>query len=279
MHALLADLLPVLIPSATLDVERAELLIPIEGGQARVATRSLLATCAEAPHETWPTTVDAWLRTVREQAQSALADAGGPPDPAALRLRALPRAATQAPGLSAPFGSSFDVQVVEDLPDRMRQLTDDDLARLGMQPEQAVSTALTNTIQHVLIRLDVREHPLPGGGAVRLAAAEGSPYVSAAITSIAQLMGTPLPYGALVGVPRHSAILMCEVTSRASLDNVALLADMIADMYAGADDPCAEGLYWFVNGDLHPVQVQRDGDVARVVLPEALRSIAASLPA
>ena len=36
--------------------------------------------------------------------------------------------------------------------------------------------------------------------------------------------------------------------------------------------------FGFAGGDLHPIQVQRDGEVARLVLPEALEPLAASLP-
>ena len=121
-----------------------------------------------------------------------------------------------------------------------------------MTGEGAVTAALNTTISEVLVRPDVRTHALPGGSEVRMASADGVPYVSAGITSVRQLAGVDSSYGTLVGVPRHSMIILQPVTSRLVLDGLGVRTGLAGSMYDRGADRCARDVYCFANGDAYP---------------------------
>lgn len=278
IYAVLGNLLPSLAPGAALAGDSAEVVLPVDGGRARVSTESLLVASKGEPRSRWPHLVEEWLRDVMQQVSSGATNAT-PVDPTRLRLQAVPRGASEPAGLSVAFGSSFDLLVVEDRDGSIRRLQQTGLNALGLSLEAAASAALDATISEVLIGLDVQDHPLPGGGSVRMASADGVPYVSAGITSIKQLAGQDLPHGAFVGVPQHSALLLFPVKTAASLDVVPVLDQLVRSMYDASADPCTAGIYWFVGDDAHliGVQVGANGQ-PRVKLPPELRAVVNTLP-
>ncbi|GAB3916922.1 hypothetical protein GCM10027613_16310 [Microlunatus endophyticus] len=173
------------------------------------------------------------------------------------------------------MNSAFDLVAVEDRESSVQLLQQADLDAMGISAEGALRMALDQTISEVLVHLDVRPHPLPNGESVLLAGADGVPYVSAGVTSIPQLAGVDLPYGALFAVPRHSVILILPVRSWASLGAVPALADFVEAQYRGASDPCSAQIYWFTGDDAFPVGTEPDesgGD--RLVLAPELQSLA-----
>ena len=277
--ALLRDLLPVLVPSATLDQDAEEVLLPVSGDRARISTRSLVDECAGKPQQMWPQLVETWLREVSQRA-AALAGEQAGMDTSRLRLQAVPRGDTLPGGVSVGFGSQFDLLVVEDQDGWARRLQQVDLDAVGITADDAARVALDQTISQVLAGLDVRDHALPEGvSAVRMASADGVPYVSAGITSIAQLAGAELPSGALVGVPRHSALLMVRVESRRTLDDLVVFSRLVGSMFDAATDRCARGVYWFLGGQFHPVSVvEVAGAAPQISLPPELREVVAALP-
>jgi len=177
-----------------------------------------------------------------------------------LRIQAFPHGPQTPPGLSSGFNSAFDVMAVKDVDGTPGLLQPSDLDALGMDPETALRTALDQTISEVLVNLDVQPQQLPTGGEVLLASAEGVPYVSAGVTTIPQLAGVELPYGALVAVPRHSMIMILPVASRQTLTAVGVLSGFAEFAYQDAADGCSPGLYWFVDGDAFPIRSEPDAD-------------------
>lgn len=200
-------------------------------------------------------------------------------DSARLRLQAVLSDVPRPPGMSVEFTSSFDLCLVEDRDGEVWPVQQADLDTLGLTADEAVTAALDATISEVLVRLDVRDHALPGGGSVRMASADGVPYVSAGVVTIAQLAGEDLPYGAFVGVPRQSALIICRVSTRASLDVLPVIARMVASLHDSAPDPCSRGVYWFVGGDAHLIEVEeRPDQEPRLGLPAVLQDVVAALP-
>lgn len=277
LYAFLSDLLPAFLPGATLAADSDEVLVPVGDGRARVATASLLRGCADLPAHEWPEVVQAWLIEVRRQVLESASEE--PVEVGRLRLQAAPRSNELPDGLSAAFNSAFDLLVLEDREGASRRLQRADLDALGLTAEQAVSTALDQTISEVLVRLEVQSQPLPSGEQLRIASAIGVPYVSAGISSIAQLAGTDLPHGALVGVPTHSMIMIQPVASRRSLSTVGMLEGYVASTYDAGPDPCARNLYWFVDGDAHSLGTEPGTDGRpELSLSPALASVVDRLP-
>lgn len=271
---MLAGELPSLLPGATLDANAGEIIVPLGADRASVSTRSLHAACQGQPASSWPQITRQWL----EQVRAEIAAAEAAPDASRLRAQAVPRGPEAPPGLSSPINSAFDLVAVEDRDGSVRALQQPDLDAMGMSPEDALTTALNQTVTEVLVHLDVHPQPLPVGGSVLTASAEGVPYVSAGVTSIPQLAGVDLPYGALFGVPRHSMILILPVSSWQSLAAVGMLTGFVESMYADADDPCAAGLYWYADGDAYPVGLEDAGGQQRLVLAPELQQLADRLP-
>lgn len=196
-----------------------------------------------------------------------------------LRARAARRSPEGPSGLSSAFNSSFDIVAVLDGDDGPRQVQQADLDAMGIGPGEALELAVSQTVHQVLVGLRPQPHRLPTGESAVLAAADGVPYVSAGITSISQLAGRDLPYGALVAVPAHSAILILPVATRATLGNVGILAGFAASMHDDAADPCTPGLYWFVDGDAHPIGTEPGDDGSqRLVLAAPLQGAIERLP-
>lgn len=278
VYAVLTDLLPVLSPGATLVEGSDELVVPLDGSRARVSTATLLSACEGQPEHRWPEVVETWLAAVGGQVRAAASDA--PVDPARLRLQAVPRGAEPVTGVAAAFNAAFDLLVVEDRSGSSRRLLQADLDALGLGADQAIQTALDATISEVLVRLDVRPHDLPGGGQIRMASMDGVPYVSAGITSVRQLAGADSPYGTLVGVPRHSMIVLQPVTSRTVLDGLPVLTSLVGSMYDSGTDRCARDVYWFVGAEAYPIGVDGGPDGrSQISLPAEVASVVASLPA
>jgi hypothetical protein len=277
IHALIADLLPVLAPNAQFDPERRTVLIPVSATErARVSTDSLVRACADQPQHAWPQLVEAWLREVSAQAARAAPTA---PDDLRdrLRLRIVPRLEQGvAEGLVAlPYGKYFDALLVADHPDRVESLTMEQAAQLGTEQEVR-QAAMVNTVQHELKTLDVRDHPVTATESVRVLAKDQSPYVSSALLAVQRFLAGPARYGALVAVPRFSMVLLHEVTSDAALDFAMVFAEMTRSMNSGVPDPFGVDTFWWVAGDFLPLLVDASSDQVR--LPEELRQLAQSLP-
>jgi len=90
-----------------------------------------------------------------------------------LRMQAHPHGAGTPPGVSSSFNSAFDLMAVADYDGAPGLLRQSDLDALQLDPAQALRTALDQTINGVLINLDVVPQDLPGGGSVLMAGAEG----------------------------------------------------------------------------------------------------------
>ena len=265
------------LEGARLDGDQDQIVVPVGDASARVSTDTLLTACRNGPERRRGEIVEEWLGDIRRQL--AEASSLGQVEPARLRLQAVPRSDQPPAGLSSSFNAAFDLLVVEDRDGFARRVQQADLDAVGLSANEAVSAALNATIATVLTRLDVRDHQLPGGTTVRLASADGVPYVSAGITSIRQLAGTDSPYGSLVGVPQHSALVILPVSTSKSLGVLPVLAGLVGSMYDGGTDPCSRGVYWFVGDEAYPLGVDTDTDGRQtIVIPPEVADIAASLP-
>ena len=149
-------------------------------------------------------------------------------------------------------------------------------AELGLTPDDAFTTGLRNTIGKVLVHLDVRQHDVGNGLTISLAAADRNPWVSTGLTSVQNLFHAPeLPFGAIVAVPRLSAVLFTPVLSDRVTADIVLLGRLVSDMHRDSADPCSADLFWFHDGALYRIE---RGDGTRVTLPVELEPVVAALP-
>lgn len=275
VYALLDDLLPVLKPGAHLDRDQDCVVLPRAHDRIRVATDSLLGACAPEPSTRWPRTVESWLAGIDRQiaeADAGLESAGQ------LRLQALPRD-TAEDGMTIPFNSAFDLRLLANQSDSTRLVRRSDLERLDIAPEEAVRIALDQTVSEVLVGLDIQSQQLPGNASVRVASEEGNPSVSAGIAIVSHLAGEDSPHGALVAVPRHSMIIVQPVRTRQDLSTVGILEGFARSMFDDAPDACSPLLYWFVDGDAHPIGTEPVAEGGpQLVLSPPLANAANRLP-
>jgi hypothetical protein len=254
VHALIQDLLPVLVPGARFDADAAEIVLPVGRAEPRAVTTTIAARCARSPRHLWPRLVEEWLRDVSDQATLAIGEIELLGDVRKLlRLRIVPTTSepTRDGFVVTEFGPFFDAMVVIEHPRYGGPLTKERAARLGLS--RLGTLAVDNTQRYELTGLTVTERPLTLTESVRLVTKPGSRYVSTALTDLASHLPRRCPYGALVGVPGHDTVLLYPVTSTAVFGVLPVFADVVAEMYDAAADPCARGVFWWFDGHLPAV--------------------------
>jgi hypothetical protein len=263
----------VLIPGANFDEAADEVIVPVAEGRARVNTASLVAQADGVPSARWPHLVEEWCAGVLAHLQVPLPKL----DADQLRVRLVPVGPVgDDQVIVTPYGAYFRLELMADLPDRRQWIGPAHAAELGLASDEAFSTGLRNTIMKVLVHLDVRQHEVGNGLTISLAAADGNPWVSTGLTSVQNLFRAPnLPYGALVAVPRTSAVLFAPVVSDRVTADILLLGRLVADMHRDSDDPCSPDTFWFHDGALYRID---RGDGTRVTLPVELEPGFAALP-
>ncbi|MFC3502764.1 hypothetical protein ACFOOK_17535 [Micromonospora krabiensis] len=289
VRALVEEALPVLLPGARVAPDRDEILIPVPGGRARVSLVPLVRQCADRPRPAWPELLADWVAAIRREMPDEVSPQLGPADVAQLRLRLTPEAATAEADdyLAMPFGARFTAVVVVNRPDRLDRLTVAQAAELGVEPTELVRLAVRQTVQQELATLDVRDHTLPNGAAVRLLAADGNPFVTTTLMSLKRFLpaaGTDATgsdaadHGALVAAPRYSAVMLRRVDARV-LDTAVAFDRVARSMFVAASDPCTDQVFWWYGNEFHPLRVVPGdgGGTAQVRVPEALRAVVAQL--
>ncbi|NES27158.1 hypothetical protein GCE86_14225 [Micromonospora terminaliae] len=280
VRALVEDALPGRLPGARVAPDRDEIVVAVPGGRARVSLTPLLRACRDQPRQAWPELVADWVAAIRRELPDSVSADLGPVDIAQLRLRLTPAAATAEADdyLAVPYAGHFTATVVVNRPERLDLLTLAQAARLGREPAELVRTAVRQTVAHELTTLDVRDHELPGGGSVRLLAADGNPFVTTALMSVQRFLPEAAEHGALVAAPQYSAVLLHRVDHRVQ-DAAVALHRLVASMVEAATDPCSEQVFWWHGGEFHPVRVVpgEAGGAVQVRLPEALAPVVARL--
>lgn len=270
--------LPAFAPQASFDAERGEVLVPVPEGRARISLDTLAKTAATTPVEQWPDLVTSWLAALKTDL--AAAEAGGTTSAERLRVQIKPHEDTPPDEvLVLPYNEQFDVAVVVDHESSVSALTYAQIAALGMTVDDLGRRAVKQTITNELRSLDVRDHTLPNGVVVRVVAQDGNPYVSAILMSLPRFTAGDAPHGLLVAVPQYSAVLLHEVTSRDAVDFLVPFSRIAKSMRTDARDPLDAGVYWWVNGVFHRVEIEETGeDTARAHLPSTLRELVEALP-
>lgn len=271
VHALIQDLLPLLLPGARFDTDAAEVVLPVGRAEPRAVTTTIVARCARVPQHEWPALVEEWLLQVSDRAAMAIGQIELLGDVRRLlRMRIVPRLpeGVREGFVLAEFGPYFDALVVIDHPKYGGPLTADRAALLHLED---IGTWAVDGTQEELIGLTVTERPLTMTESVLLLTKPGCRYVSMALPELADHLPRRCPHGALVGVPDHTRILVHPADSTAALDVLPVFADVVAEMYDGSADRCSRDVYWWYRGYL--VRAPTDGP-----LPRELRVLAARLP-
>jgi hypothetical protein len=282
VHALIQDLLPVVLPDARFDATAAEVILPVGWAEPHAVTTTIVGRCARAPRHTWPRLVDDWLRDVSDRATLAIGEIELLGDvPALLRLRIVPKLSGRAREVfvMTPFGPFFDAVVMIDHPRYGGPLTRDRAARLHLT--DMGTHAIDNTEQHELAGLTVSARPLTATESVLVVTKPGCRYVSAALTDLARYLPRECPYGALVGVPDHNRLLLYPVASTAVFEVLPIFADVVAEMHDDGVDRCGRDIFWWADCHLFAIGaegVSARGGSARRALPRKLRRLLRRLP-
>ncbi|MEV3922570.1 hypothetical protein [Actinomadura coerulea] len=244
VHALIRDVLPALAPSAWFDHGTSEVVLPVGRSEARASSWTVLERCAREPRSAWPKVVDEWVREVGDRAFLAVGEMELFGDVRELlRLRIVPKLDPRdREGLVVvPAGDHFDAMVMIEHPRYGGPLTK---ARAGLLGLHKLGYVMTNTHDRELADVSVHDQPLLPGRNVRVVGKPGSRYVSALLSEVHQFVPRQNEHGALVGVPCHSTLLLYPITSTAVREVLPIFADVVREMHANADDPCAPGVYW-----------------------------------
>ena len=272
IHALIQDLLPVLVPDARFDADLAEVVLPVGQAEPRAVTTTIVGRCTRFPQHEWPGLVEEWLRTISDQATLAIGEIEllGNVN-RLLRLRIVPKTSerTREGFVVTAFGPFFDAMVVIEHPRYGGPLTKERAARLYLS--RLGTRAIDNTQKYELVGVTVTERPLTMTESVRLVTKPGSRYVSVALTDLTGYLPRWCPFGALVGVPDHNKVLLYPVTSTAVFDVLPVFADVVAEMHDDGADRCSREIFWWFDGHLLPVR-------ERGTPPAELRKVVSRLP-
>lgn len=281
VHALIADLLPALVPGAQLDAAGETIVVPVGADRARISTAKLVTACLAGPRHEWPRLVDEWMREAMGMVERMPGYSGDEDTLARLRLWIVPRREDRMAEATAslPYGRYFDALLVLDHPDRIERLTAAQVAALGTMDELQ-QVAINNTVQQELVTFEVRDQPVPPDQTVRVVSKDGSMYVSSGLFAVHKYLSDSAGYGAFVAVPAYDMMLLHEVNNTADLDFISFFFDMTRAMYGKSEHPCLAEVYWWIDGDLHPIGVTSpdDSTTPRVNLPEELRGVVEGLP-
>lgn len=277
--ALVADLLPVLAPGASLDAAAGIVALPVGTARVRVTIGALVVSCRRLPSAAWPREVDGWLSSVGIQAVTAVTEReafGQVEVEALLRVQVVATlpAERRAELVCAAFGDHLDIMVVVEHPTDGGPLTCDAAERLGLA--EPGTPALRHTVEQVLPTLPVTDVPLPSGRLVRQVGRDGLPYATAALLDLRRFLPGPCPYGVLLGLPRLSRIALLPALSGRALAAATELDRIVSREHAAASDGCCDGIFWWVDDRLLPLPVDRTTGAPDV--PPELRALAARLP-
>jgi hypothetical protein len=104
---------------------------------------------------------------------------------------------------------------------------------------------------------------------------EGSPYVTSALLELGRFLPAGCRYGALVGLPRYSTVLVYPISTRRVRAAAPALAALVRRTYAAGPDRCDQRVYWWVEQRLFEVGLGRSG---RLRAPRPLRRLSRALP-
>lgn len=280
VHALVQDLLPVLVPAASFDPS-GEVSVDLGGERLRFSTRSLVDWCREHPHTQWPQAVDQWLRQMQQQAVTSPTPRTLEGLESQLRARMVPR---MEPELAAAvvhrsFTEELDLCLTVDYPDLMMRVTTA-MLRDGDDQAGLLAHAITNTVTHELTGLDDRMYEVSPLDRVRLLAADDNSYVATGLMLVHQLEPAPLPHGALVAAPSGSTLLIYRVETNRAVGFSVGFAQMVTSLFRDAPDPLSTAVYWWLDGVLHRIDFEPTDDPQRpiVLLPPAVEAVVARLP-
>jgi hypothetical protein len=246
VHGLLAERLPLRFPGGTVEPGGGAALAPTGGGDARVPTADLVEACAARPEYEWRAAIDAWLRRIDDALEpNRRARAASGDVESQLRCQVLPALSKRRREklVATPYGegSRFDFLVVLHDPHEPEPLTRKQAERLLIRNPGL--HAIANTMVHELPTFDLRSEPLTRTESAMVISRPGSPYVSSALLTIERYLSPPSPHGALLAVPRRSALVLYPLRSSRVSFAVQAFARLTRSWYEAAEDRCTPKVY------------------------------------
>lgn len=180
-----------------------------------------------------------------------------------------------------PYGEVFEVAVVLDHLSTVEFLSVDLAAAWGIPINEINQRAIRQTISRELSDVAVKDHGWPQGHnfPTMREIFKNSEYVSAVLLALDRFTVGKASFGVLVGLPAKSAVFLYEVTSRAALDAIPIIADINASIYDEAPNYVSRDLYWWENGRFHVVGFEpAESGLGRLTFPAELRWLIDSMP-
>jgi len=176
------------------------------------------------------------------------------------------------------YDSNFDIAVVTAHDGGLVDLTVDQAATWDMPADEIGKLAVRQTILEELTEVDTRDHTSANGMSTRVIAHDGNPFVNVVLMSLERFTPGEASHGALVAIPKFSAVILHEVRSRDVLQFLVPFSGAVQSMYDDSGDSFSTDVYWWVARRYHRVRIERHGDErAQVHLPDALREVVAQL--
>lgn len=169
--------------------------------------------------------------------------------------------------------------MVEKTESGLAPVTIDRVAELNKNVNDLLKIAISNTVRQELRDLDIFDHQLTANDRIRLVAKDDNPFVSSILISIERFLPADTEFGALVSIPRYSAVLLYAVESDIAFDVAVALDRLTRSMFAESADPLSTQLFWWHSGNYHPIAVHADASGGpKLSLPPELSPVVDLLP-
>ncbi|GAB3422801.1 hypothetical protein GCM10027569_54580 [Flindersiella endophytica] len=101
----------------------------------------------------------------------------------------------------------------------------------------------------------------------------------AQLVRLEELLGTSLPYGAIVGVPREHQIIAVPIRNARDLATIEPMLGLVQNVGSNALDQVSLDVFWLHQGRLHPLHAEaRNGQLEQIFPPDEFQQLIEQLP-
>jgi hypothetical protein len=101
----------------------------------------------------------------------------------------------------------------------------------------------------------------------------------AQLVRLEELLGTDLPYGAVVGIPREHQIIVTPIRKARDLATIEPMLQLVQNVGSNALDQVSLDVHWLHQGRLHPLHAEaRNGRLEQIFPPDEFQQLMERLP-
>ncbi|MEJ2851910.1 MULTISPECIES: hypothetical protein [unclassified Saccharothrix] len=138
-------------------------------------------------------------------------------------------------------------------------------ARWGIAHQELLFRAMDNMRGD---NVSVQTYDQPESSPLHIVVDQGVSGV-AQLVRLEELLGTDLPYGALIGIPREHQIVAVPIRKHRDINTMQPLLKLVHQVGSQASDRLSLDVFWYHKGRLHPLHADgNNGELDRIFPPD-----------